>query len=214
MNDVLVCVRDPQLFILLRHVLAAEGFTAITTPERTGTGLISDGIALIYEWRCQPEQPLSAFDENLPLMVLCRDQGPVDIERRGATLILRGPFDPSELLTFLRHHRRSSKALDSDIIRFKDIAMNMASHRVDRDGKTVSLTALQFRLLRELMTAPERVIGREELIEICWPPDSFVEPRTVDIHIGEIRRRLAKLGDNYIQTVRGAGYCLSIHDRD
>lgn len=86
-------------------------------------------------------------------------------------------------------------------------AENRLSHRRKIPGVAYPLT-LQFRLLEALMQKPEIVWSRQDLIDAVWGHGAIVEPRTVDIHIGHIRRALARHGPNLIRTAQGRGYAL------
>ncbi|WP_425467581.1 winged helix-turn-helix domain-containing protein [Rhizobium glycinendophyticum] len=129
-------------------------------------------------------------------------------------LRLESPFNPGLLMGFLRplRHRLSLKiATDTGrILQFADLSMDVGAVKVLRAGREVPLTALQFRLLRRLLLHPSRVCDREDLIRTCWPRAAEVEPRTVDVHMGHIRRALSVSGPNLIRTIRGRGYALEM----
>lgn len=130
-------------------------------------------------------------------------------------LVLQRPFDPSRLLLFLRQ-LRSDRLVEhapespGNLLTFADIQMNLATVKVMRAGRAIPLTALQFRLLRRLLQEPARVRDRDDLISACWPAHVEVEPRTVDIHIGHVRRALARFGPDLIRTARGQGYAMKL----
>lgn len=97
---------------------------------------------------------------------------------------------------------------------YADIDVDLYTRRVRRAGLEVHLTAIEFELLRRLMEEPTRVFRREELIETAWPRGTYVDRRTVNIHIGRLKRQLmAAHPANVIRTVRGAGYALDTTDR-
>lgn len=103
------------------------------------------------------------------------------------------------------------------MFKFADLEMDLARMQVLRSGLEVPLTPLQFKLLRHMMERSAGACTREELIEHCWPEGAEVEPRTVDIHLGHIRRTLKRFGPDLIRTVRGSGYALrqplEVYDR-
>jgi two-component system phosphate regulon response regulator PhoB len=88
--------------------------------------------------------------------------------------------------------------------------MNLDTYRVYRNGKEVHLCPIEFRLLRHMLARPGKVFSRNELIRAAWPRNIFVEARTVDVHIGRLRRTLkAAAKTDMIRTVRSAGYALT-----
>ena len=94
-------------------------------------------------------------------------------------------------------------------MRFADIEMNMATHRVSRESRPIHLGPTEFRLLRFLMEHPGRVFGRDQLIDSVWGHDVYVDERTVDVHIRRLRKALNEDGKaDVIRTVRAAGYAL------
>jgi two-component system phosphate regulon response regulator PhoB len=92
---------------------------------------------------------------------------------------------------------------------FHDITLDLAAHRVHRNGRPVHLGPTEFRLLEFFMQHPRRVFSREELLDAVWGPDIHVEPRTVDVHIRRLRKSINGLGElDIVRTVRAAGYAL------
>jgi len=128
----------------------------------------------------------------------------------GADDYLSKPFSPRELVARVRAVlRRVRPALAEERLRFGDILMDLAAHRVTRSGRAVHLGPTEFRLLRYLLEHPGRVFSREQLLDAVWGSDVYVEPRTVDVHIRRLRRALnASSGADPIRTVRSAGYAL------
>jgi two-component system, OmpR family, phosphate regulon response regulator PhoB len=120
------------------------------------------------------------------------------------------PFSPAELIARINAVlRRSKPELSSEMLTFADLAMDLAAHRVRRNGQDIHLGPTEFRLLRHLMQHPGRVFTREQLLDSVWGRDVYVEPRTVDVHIRRLRKALNQGGDDdLIRTVRSAGYSL------
>ena len=105
--------------------------------------------------------------------------------------------------------RRTRPALNGEMLSYDDLTMDLASHRVRRNGRDVHLGPTEFRLLRHLLEHQGRVFSREQLLDLVWGRDVYVEPRTVDVHIRRLRKALN--GDDevdLIRTVRSAGYAL------
>lgn len=222
MSKILVCVADAQLFLLLRHVLASEGFDALLVTQASEVARFGGQrpvAAVLIDWSEGPPDKLGVLvavksvAPSSAVIVLSRVQEGHNVVPPTCDLMLERPFSPATLLQLLRslryrHLATSRVGVPGPVLRFADLEMNLATVTVLRAGKDVALTALQFRLLRRLLQAPTVVCERDDLIENCWPKHAEVEPRTVDIHIGHIRRALQGFGPDLIRTVRGRGYAL------
>ena len=128
----------------------------------------------------------------------------------GADDYIVKPFSPSELVARVRAvMRRAQPATAEEVLRYADIVMDLAAHRVTRGERAVHLGPTEFRLLRFLMQHPGRVFSREQLLDAVWGHDVYVEPRTVDVHIRRLRKALNGPDDiDIVRTVRSAGYSL------
>jgi len=118
------------------------------------------------------------------------------------------PFSSREMIARIQAVlRRVAPDSEQDRVSANGLEVNLASHRVQADGKTVDLGPTEYRLLTFFMTHPDRVFSRTQLLDRVWGSNVYVEERTVDVHIRRLRRALAPSGhDDYVQTVRGAGY--------
>ena len=127
----------------------------------------------------------------------------------GADDYLVKPFSHRELLARIKAVvRRGAPLLAEEPVECEGLRLDPAAHRVTAGGSTVKLWATEFRLLHFLMTHPERVYSRSQLLDEVWGDHVFVEDRTVDVHIRQLRQALQPSGhDRLIETVRGAGYC-------
>lgn len=122
------------------------------------------------------------------------------------------PFLMSELLARVRAvMRRIRPGLAEDKLIVGDVTLDRASHRVKRAGRDVHLGPTEYRLLEHLMQHPGRVFSREQLLDAVWGSEVYVEARTVDVHVGRLRRALnADSETDPIRTVRSAGYAFDV----
>ena len=128
----------------------------------------------------------------------------------GADDYMPKPFSPSELLARIRAVlRRVRPALADDALTCSDLVMDLAAWRVLRHGSHIHLGPKEFAILKFLMENPGRVFSRGQILDRVWGNDIFIEERTVDVHIGRLRKALnASGGSELIRTVRSAGYSL------
>ncbi len=150
---------------------------------------------------------------NLPIIMLTargEEQDRVRGLEVGADDYIPKPFSPAELLARIRAVlRRIRPALSEEALSYADLHMDLAAHRVSRAGTPIHLGPREFDMLRFLMEHPGRVFSREQLLDSVWGNDIFVEPRTVDVHIGRLRKALnVAESKDLIRTVRSAGYAL------
>ncbi len=130
----------------------------------------------------------------------------------GADDYVAKPFSTPELMARIKAVlRRTSPSSAGDILSYADLSMDLGGHRVRRGNRDVHLGPTEFRLLRHFMQHPGRVFSREQLLDIVWGHDVYVEPRTVDVHIRRLRKALNDDSEtDLIRTVRSAGYSLDV----
>ncbi|MDP3738945.1 MAG: phosphate regulon transcriptional regulator PhoB [Hyphomonadaceae bacterium] len=155
-----------------------------------------------------------AATRNLPVIMLTARTEEADRVRGldiGADDYMTKPFSMSELVARIRAvMRRIRPALAEDVVVVGDISIDRSAHRVTRNDVEVHLGPTEFRLLDYFIQHPGRVFSREQLLDAVWGSDVYVETRTVDVHIGRLRKALSKGGgEDPIRTVRSAGYALN-----
>ena len=121
------------------------------------------------------------------------------------------PFSPRELIARINSLlRRTSPAQADGTLDAGGLVLDTHSHRVTANGEVLEMGPTEFRLLQFFMSHPERVYSRAQLLDMVWSRGSFVEERTVDVHIRRLRKALEMSDfDRMVQTVRGAGYRFS-----
>lgn len=152
---------------------------------------------------------------NVPIVMLTARGEETDRVRgldTGADDYIVKPISMTELAARIRAVlRRVRPGLAEDVIRHGDIILDRVAHRVRRAEREVHLGPTEFRLLDHLMQNPRRVFSREQLLDTVWGADIYVEARTVDVHVGRLRKALMQAGeDDPIRTVRSAGYSLDM----
>jgi len=177
---------------------------------------------ILLDWML-PGQSGAAFARSLrqdertkqvPIIILTargEEQDKVAGLEAGADDYVTKPFSPRELLARIRAVlRRRTPQLSDEATEIGGLRLDPATHRVTAKGANLELGPTEFRLLRFLMTHPERVHSRSQLLDQVWGDHVFVEERTVDVHIRRLRKALEPTGhDRLIETVRGSGYRLS-----
>jgi two-component system phosphate regulon response regulator PhoB len=170
------------------------------------------GLALARRWRAEVRT------RELPLIMLtarAEESDKVAGLDAGADDYLSKPFSTNELMARIRAvlRRKAPEALDSQVA-IGTLILDPATRRVSSGGREIKVGPTEFRLLHFLMTHPERVHSRAQLLDRVWGDHVFIEERTVDVHVKRLREVLAPVGcAQMIETSRGAGYRLTQHVR-
>jgi two-component system phosphate regulon response regulator PhoB len=170
------------------------------------------GIEVCRRIRANPKS------RNLPVVMLTARGEEGDRVRgleTGADDYVTKPFSMMELIARLHAVlRRIRPALADEVMQVGELTLNRGERRVRRGEREIHLGPTEFRLLDHLMRFPDRVFTREQLLDSVWGNDVYVEARTVDVHIGRLRKCLNAQGEaDMIRTVRSAGYAISDPDR-
>lgn len=146
----------------------------------------------------------------LPIIMLSARAEEVDRVRgleTGADDYVVKPYSVVELMARVRAQlRRTRPATIGEVLEFDDLRLDAETHRVTRNGTELKLGPTEFRLLANFMEKPGRVFSREQILDRVWGRDIYVDARTVDVHVGRLRKALGK--PDLLRTVRGAGYAL------
>ncbi len=150
---------------------------------------------------------------SIPIIMLSARSEEVDKVRgleTGADDYVVKPYSIVELMARVRTQLRRVRPATVGIrLEFDDIILDSETHKVSRDDKPLKLGPTEFRLLSTFMEKPGRVWSREQLLDRVWGRDIYVDTRTVDVHIGRLRKALTQHGgEDPVRTVRGAGYAL------
>ncbi|TBW39290.1 phosphate regulon transcriptional regulatory protein PhoB [Siculibacillus lacustris] len=222
MARVLIVEDEEALSLLLRYNLEAEGYEVEVCSrgddadtrlrEAPPDLLVLDwmlpglsGIELCRRLRTRAET------ERLPIIMLtARGEESERIRglATGADDYVVKPFSTPELMARVRAMlRRARPELVSSLLRAGDLELDRETHRVRRGGREIHLGPTEFRLLEYLMQSPGRVFSREQLLDGVWGMDVYVDERTVDVHVGRLRKAINRTRDrDPIRTVRGSGY--------
>ncbi|MGH6762983.1 MAG: phosphate regulon transcriptional regulator PhoB [Phyllobacterium sp.] len=217
---------EEALSVLLRYNLEAEGYQVdtilrgdeaeIAFREKVPDLLILDwmlpglsGIELCRRLRARAET------ERLPILMLTARGEESERVRglaTGADDYVVKPFSTPELLARVKAMlRRAKPETIASVLKVGDIELDREAHRVHRANREIRLGPTEFRLLEFLMQSPGRVFSRSQLLDGVWGEDIYVDDRTVDVHIGRLRKAVnpGRMRD-LIRTVRGAGYSLEV----
>jgi two-component system phosphate regulon response regulator PhoB len=223
--NILVIEDEPDIRKNLEYNLAREGFkvSAVGSLSDANETLKSNVFSLILLDLMLPDG--SGLDlckkikgnpetESIPIIILTAKDDEVDRVvgfELGADDYVTKPFSVRELILRVKAMlKRGIKK--SDVVeverQFGDLKIDVDSHEVHVDSSLIELTALEFRLLRELVDKRGRVQSRDQLLSEVWGYNSEVTTRTVDTHIKRLREKLGSMG-KYVQTIRGVGYKFS-----
>ena len=154
------------------------------------------------------------YTRNIPVIMLTarsEEDDKVKGFEAGVDDYVTKPFSPKELIARIKAViRRVSPTSLEEEVDFHGLKLDPVSHRVAINGNSLALGPTEFRLLHFFMTHPERVYSREQLLDNVWGTNIYVEDRTVDVHIRRLRKAISGEGhEEFVQTVRGAGYRFS-----
>ena len=221
---ILVVEDEPSQREVLAYNLKAEGFLVISADNGEDALLLVEEEKpdlILLDWMMpnlsgiEVCRRLKSRDKTraIPIIMVSARSEEVDKVRGleiGADDYLVKPYSVIELIARLRTQMRRTRAASiGETLHFQDIILDTETHKVFRDEAQLKLGPTEFRLLRTMMEKPGRVWSRDQLLDRVWGRDIYVDTRTVDVHIGRLRKALLKHGGtDPLRTVRGAGYAL------
>ena len=222
--SVLVVEDEPAQREVLAYNLEAEGFRVATAGNgEEALMLVAEEAPdlIVLDWMLpnvsgiEVCRRLKSRSETkaVPIIMLSARSEEVDRVRgleTGADDYVVKPYSVVELMARVRNQlRRTRPATQGETLEYQDITLDSETHRVHRRGKLLKLGPTEFRLLATFMEKPGRVWSREQLLDRVWGRDIYVDTRTVDVHVGRLRKALCAMGgEDPLRTVRGAGYAL------
>jgi two-component system phosphate regulon response regulator PhoB len=221
---VLIVEDEPAILELIAVNLEHAGYETLRAPSAEEAGrLLADVLpdVVLLDWMLPGQSGVAlarrlrgeARTRELPLIFLtARAEEPDKVAglEAGADDYITKPFSTKELVARIRAVLRRRKPQHGDEpVDIAGLRLDPAAHRVTGNGEPLSFGPTEFRLLHYLMTHPNRVYSRAQLLDEVWGDHVFIEERTVDVHIRRLRQGLAATGhDVLVETVRGSGYAL------
>jgi two-component system phosphate regulon response regulator PhoB len=224
--NILIVEDEPAIQELLSLSLAQAGYTTMAALSvEQAMLLLREALPdlIILDWMLPGMSGIEfarrlksdEFSKSIPIIMLTARGEEIDKVRGleiGADDYITKPFSPRELNARIKAVlRRLAPQMTDDPIETGGLRLDPATHRVTGNGNPLDLGPTEFRLLHYLMSNPERVHSRSQVLDRVWGDRVFVEDRTVDVHIRRLRQALSATGhEELIQTVRGVGYRFSV----
>jgi two-component system phosphate regulon response regulator PhoB len=222
--NLLIVEDDAALSELLVWQFENAGFQVEQTPDGDEALLLAKENTpdvIILDWMIEQVPGIevcrrlrrSAETAQIPIIMLTARSAEEDRIRgleTGADDYVTKPFSPRELVARVQALlRRSKPAATGQVLSFEGVELDPVAHRVNSGGQPVDMGPTEFRLLRYFLERPRRVLSRAQLIDGVWSRDAEIDERTVDVHVGRLRKALkAGLAGDPIRTIRSEGYSL------
>ncbi|MFJ3047807.1 winged helix-turn-helix domain-containing protein [Herbaspirillum chlorophenolicum] len=225
---ILLVEDEPSIAELLRFTMQGAGFaTTIATDVSQARKSIAESLphAVLLDWMLPDSSGLVLLNElrreprtaALPVIMLTAkgmEEDKVKGLNEGADDYVTKPFSPKELVARVQALlRRKTPEIGSQVLKYGGISIDVERRQVSVAEQPVALDQAEFKLLRYLVAHPDRIFSRSQLLDKVWGDHTFIEERTVDVHIMRLRKSLGDLS-HYVQTVRGVGYRLSTEAQD
>ena len=219
--NILIVEDSPEIWELLHVSLPRAGFNVneVETGEQA-LGYLDNKMPdlLIVDWMLPGMSGVDLagrlrkddLTAQIPILMLTARTDEADVLKSfdaGVDDYMSKPFSPRELIARIKALLRRTGAPEDDLLEDSGIRIDLTSHRVSIDGKTIQIGPTEYRLLELFMRNPDRVFERDQLLDRVWGRSSYIETRTVDVHILRLRKVLKPFGlEKTIQTVRSVGY--------
>ncbi|NUU01040.1 phosphate regulon transcriptional regulator PhoB [Herbaspirillum robiniae] len=226
--QILLVEDEPAIAELLRFTMQGAGFaTIVATDVAQARRQIAESLphAVLLDWMLPDSSGLALLSElrrdqrtaALPVIMLTAkgmEEDKVKGLNEGADDYVTKPFSPKELVARVQALlRRKTPEIGSQALKYGDISIDVERRQVSLANRPVALDQAEFKLLRYLVAHPDRIFSRAQLLDKVWGDHTFIEERTVDVHIMRLRKSLGDLS-HYVQTVRGVGYRMSAEAQD
>jgi two-component system phosphate regulon response regulator PhoB len=220
--EILIVEDEPAIRQIVAMTMSHEGFKTIEVDDVTGAveslaTMVPD--LIILDWMMPGLTGLeftkrikkSRRTKHIPIILLTaksQEHDKVAALNSGADDYITKPFSAAELVARVKAVlRRVNVSSDREVLNVGNIKVDLRSRRAFCEGDKLNLSPLEFKLLEFFVSHPERVFTRTQLLDQVWGTNTFIEDRTVDVHIRRLRKVLSRHEcSDYIQTVRGSGY--------
>ena len=220
-TTVLIVEDEPEIREMLNFSLTRAGFSVVeaATGEMALQRLYSDlPDILIVDWmlpgisRVELAKRLrrDELTNALPLLMLTARGEEADVLKSfesGIDDYMSKPFLPKELVARIKVLLHRSRAPENDVLKASGIRIDLVSHRLTIEGQNINMSPTEYRLLELLMRNPDRMFERDQLLDRVWGRSSYIETRTVDVHVLRLLEVLKPFGlDGTVRTLRSVGY--------
>jgi len=225
MPDILVVEDDRAIRDMLNFVLAQHRFNIIESNDAESAQqriLQKPPNLILLDWMLPGQSGIDFAQQlradpntrDIPIIMITAKGEEIDKVsglNSGADDYITKPFSPRELIARIKAVlRRGAHTDDQEVVAISGLTLNRSLHQVKAHGHPLDLGPTEFKLLHFLMQHPERVYGRDQLLDRVWGRDVFVEERTVDVCVRRLRKTLEPHGfDKFVETIRGVGYRFS-----
>ena len=223
--DILVVEDDRAIRDMLNFVLAQHRFNIIESNDAESAQqriLQKPPNLILLDWMLPGQSEIDFAQQlradpntrDIPIIMITAKGEEIDKVsglNSGADDYITKPFSPRELIARIKAVlRRGAHTDDQEVVAISGLTLNRSLHQVKAHGHPLDLGPTEFKLLHFLMQHPERVYGRDQLLDRVWGRDVFVEERTVDVCVRRLRKTLEPHGfDKFVETIRGVGYRFS-----
>ena len=223
--DILVVEDDRAIRDMLNFVLAQHRFNIIESNDAESAQqriLQKPPNLILLDWMLPGQSGIDFAQQlradpntrDIPIIMITAKGEEIDKVsglNSGADDYITKPFSPRELIARIKAVlRRGAHTDDQEVVAVSGLTLNRSLHQVKAHGHPLDLGPTEFKLLHFLMQHPERVYGRDQLLDRVWGRDVFVEERTVDVCVRRLRKTLEPHGfDKFVETIRGVGYRFS-----